>query len=135
MQRLRDNGQRLHKAAMTKVRFISADGQEVLEVDAPAGTRLLDLAQAHGQPLEGTCEGAMACSTCHVVVDPVDFTRLPPATEPEEDMLDFAAGVRRTSRLACQIYLCYALERLTVRITGQVPNKLGNAPSRENECE
>src|SRR3546814_7415448 len=71
MQRLRDNGQRLHKAAMTKVRFISADGQEVLEVDAPAGTRLLDLAQAHGQPLEGTCEGAMACSTCHVVIDPV----------------------------------------------------------------
>src|SRR3546814_19483094 len=69
MQRLRDNGQRLHKAAMTKVRFISADGQEVLEVDAPAGTRLLDLAQAHGQPLEGTCEGAMACSTCQVVLD------------------------------------------------------------------
>ena len=110
---------------MTKVRFISADGQEVLEVDAPAGTRLLDLAQAQGQPLEGTCEGAMACSTCHVVIDPVDFDKLPKATEPEEDMLDFAAGVRRTSRLACQVYLTDAMENLTVRMPGDVHNMMG----------
>src|SRR3546814_5244972 len=130
MQRLRDNGQRLHKAAMTKVRFISADGQEVLEVDAPAGTRLLDLAQAHGQPLEGTCEGAMACSTCHVVIDPVDFDKLPKATEPEEAMLDFAAGVRRTSRPACQSYLTNALESLTARMPGAVHTMLGRPGSQ-----
>src|SRR3546814_14906174 len=99
---------------MTKVRFISADGQDVVEVEAPAGTRLLDLAQAHGQPLEGTCEGVMACSTCHVIVDAADFAKLPAPTEPEEDMLAFAAGVRRTSRLACPIYLLDALESLTV---------------------
>src|SRR3546814_9797631 len=102
MRQLGDNGQRLHKSARRKVSCMSADGQVVIEVDAPSGTRLLDLAQAHGQPLEGTCEGAMACSTCHVVIDPVDFDKLPKATEPEEDMLDFAAGVRRTSRPACQ---------------------------------
>src|SRR3546814_15142133 len=76
---------------MTKVRFISADEQDVVEVEAPAGTRLLDLAQAHGQPLEGTCEGVMACSTCHVIVDAADFAKLPAPTAPEEDMLDFAA--------------------------------------------
>src|SRR3546814_18948364 len=92
MQRLRDNGQRLHKAAMTRVRFISADGQEVLEVDAPAGTRLLDLAQAHGQPLEGTCEGAMACSNCHVVIAPVDFDKLPKA--PDTDRKSGVSGKR-----------------------------------------
>src|SRR3546814_15975561 len=105
MQRLRDNGQRLHKAAMTKVRFISADGQEALEVDAPAGMRLLDLAQAHGQPLEGTCEGALACSTCPVVIDSVDFDKLPKATATEADILDFAPGARRTSRTDLQLKL------------------------------
>lgn len=110
---------------MTKVRFISADEQDVVEVEAPAGTRLLDLAQAHGQPLEGTCEGVMACSTCHVIVDAADFAKLPAPTEPEEDMLDFAAGVRRTSRLACQIYLSDAIESLTVHMPGDAHNMQG----------
>src|SRR3712207_7632914 len=90
---------------MTRVRFISADGARVSEVNAPAGERLLDVAQDEGQPLEGTCEGQMACSTCHVIVEAADFDRLPAASEEEEDMLDLAAGVTRTSRLACQIWL------------------------------
>ena len=90
---------------MSAVRFVSADGSRVVDADAPAGTRLLDVAQAADQPLEGACEGAMACSTCHVVVRPADFARLPPATPEEEDMLDFAVGASRTSRLACQVRL------------------------------
>ncbi|WP_419813826.1 2Fe-2S iron-sulfur cluster-binding protein [Glacieibacterium sp.] len=101
---------------MTTVRFISADGRQVSEVTARAGTRLLDLAQANGQPLEGTCEGAMACSTCHVIVAPADFIRLPAASADEEDMLDFAHGVGRTSRLACQIWLTADLDSLEVRM-------------------
>ena len=67
-------------------------------------------------PLEGTCEGQMACSTCHVVVDSQWFDRIPEASEEEEDMLDLAAGVRRTSRLSCQIVLTPDLEGLTVSI-------------------
>ncbi|MDP8994583.1 MAG: 2Fe-2S iron-sulfur cluster-binding protein [Pseudomonadota bacterium] len=101
---------------MTRVRFISADGERVQEVDAPAGERLLDVAQAAGQPLEGTCEGQMACSTCHVIVAEGDFERLPPASEEEEDLLDLAAHATRRSRLACQIRLTEELETLTVRI-------------------
>jgi ferredoxin len=107
---------------MTLVRFISWDGEKVSAVEAKAGERLLDVAQADGQPLEGTCEGQMACSTCHVVVAAEDFDRLPPASEEEEDMLDFAARVTRTSRLACQIWLSDALESLTVRMPGVVHN-------------
>jgi ferredoxin len=110
---------------MTRVRFVSADGSRVQEVDAPAGERLLDVAQAAGQPLEGTCEGQMACSTCHVVVDAADFARLPRASEEEEDLLDLAAGVRRTSRLACQIRLDESLASLTVRIPGASHNMQG----------
>ena len=101
---------------MTRVRFISADGGRVREVDAPAGERLLDVAQADGQPLEGTCEGQMACSTCHVIVAADDFAKLPPASEEEDDLLDLAAHVTRYSRLACQILLREDLEELTVRM-------------------
>ena len=101
---------------MTRVRFISADGARVREVDAPAGERLLDVAQADGQPLEGTCEGQMACSTCHVIVAAEDFAKLPRASEEEDDLLDLAAHVTRHSRLACQIVLREDLEELTVRM-------------------
>lgn len=110
---------------MTLIRFVSADGRHVQEVKAPPGERLLDLAQAAGQPLEGTCEGQMACSTCHVIVAPEDFGRLPPASEEEEDLLDLAAHVTRTSRLACQIWTDAALETLTVRMPGESHNMQG----------
>lgn len=100
---------------MIRVRFIATDGTE-REVEAQDGAILLEVAQADGQPLEGTCEGQMACSTCHVIVAPEDFARLPPAVEEEEDMLDLAIGATRTSRLACQIVLTPALDGLTVRM-------------------
>jgi ferredoxin len=108
-----------------KVRFVPADSDEVREVDAPAGSRLLDIAQANGQPLEGTCEGQMACSTCHVIVDPADFDRLPRASAEEDDLLDLAAHVTRTSRLSCQIWLDDTLESLTVRIPAEAHDMQG----------
>jgi ferredoxin len=110
---------------MTRIRFISADGHTIREVEAAAGERLLDIAQADGQPLEGTCEGQMACSTCHVVVDAADFDKLPRPSEEEEDLLDLAAHVTRYSRLSCQIFLTEALESLTVRIPPGAHNMQG----------
>jgi ferredoxin len=101
---------------MTIVVFLSADGEHRSEVRAAPGQRLLEVAQADGQPLEGTCEGQMACSTCHVIVDAADFAKLPRASEMEEDLLDLASHVTRTSRLACQIHLTEAIDRLTVRM-------------------
>ena len=96
---------------MTTIRFVSAAG-EVREVDAAPGERLLDVAQAAGQPLEGTCGGQMACSTCHVWVDEADA--LPAMSAEEDDLLDMTPHVRRTSRLACQIVV--GSEPLTVRV-------------------
>jgi len=110
---------------MTRVRFISADGERVSEVEAPPGSRLLEVAQGDGQPLEGTCEGQMACSTCHVLIDPEDFTKLPPASEEEEDLLDLASHVTRYSRLACQILLDEQLDSLTVRMPAGSHNMQG----------
>ena len=103
---------------MTWVRFLKADGSLDREVEARPGTRLLDVAQAAGQPLEGTCEGAMACSTCHVILDAADFASLPPASEEEDDLLDFAPFVSQTSRLACQVEVP-AEGVLTVRMPGK----------------
>lgn len=99
---------------MIRVRFREKDGS-VVEAAGAEGARLLDVAQAVGQPLEGTCDGDMACATCHVIVDPADFDHLPPASEEEEELLDLAHNATRTSRLACQIRLTAALDGLTVR--------------------
>ena len=104
------------------VLFLTTVGPLHLVVAAPAGGNLLDLAQQEGQPLEGACEGQMACSTCHVVVAKEDFDRLPPASEEEDDLLDFAWAVRPTSRLACQINLTEELGTLTVQMPGGAYN-------------
>ncbi len=110
---------------MIGIRFVSADGETVRDVTANPGDRLLEVAQNDGQPLEGTCEGQMACSTCHVIVSADDFARLPRAREEEEDMLDLATGATRTSRLACQIILTEAMDGLTVRIPPESRNMQG----------
>ena len=110
---------------MTLVRFLAMDGALLGEVQAPAGECLLDVAQAAGQPLEGTCEGQMACSTCHVIVAAEDFATLPPASEEEDDLLDFAAHVTRYSRLSCQIRLTEEMETLSVHIPAGFRNMQG----------
>jgi len=110
---------------VTRVRFLKADGTLDKEVEAEPGQRLLDVAWAAREPLEGACEGVMACSTCHVIVDSEDFAKLPGASEEEEDLLDLAAHATRTSRLACQIMLTPEIESLTVRIPLGARNWMG----------
>ena len=109
---------------MIKIRFHKPDGTLDKEVEAKAGQRLLDVAWAAGQPLEGACEGVMACSTCHVIVDRADFEKLPNASDEEEDLLDLAAHATRTSRLACQIILTEDMRTLDVRIPAGAKNWL-----------
>ncbi|HEX4799917.1 MAG: 2Fe-2S iron-sulfur cluster-binding protein [Myxococcales bacterium] len=110
---------------MTLVRFFKSDGTLDKEVEAAPGQRLLDVAWAAKEPLEGVCEGVMACSTCHVIVESEDFDRLPPASEEEEDLLDLAAHATRTSRLACQIVLTEDMKTLSVRIPPGATNWMG----------
>ncbi|WP_395623876.1 2Fe-2S iron-sulfur cluster-binding protein [Sphingomonas daechungensis] len=109
---------------MIKIRFHKPDGTLDKEVEANPGQRLLDIAWAAKQPLEGACEGVMACSTCHVIVDKADFEKLPRASDEEEDLLDLAAHATRTSRLACQIILTEDMETLAVRIPAGSKNWL-----------
>ena len=95
-----------------------------MEAEAKAGDRLLEVAQNAGMPLEGTCEGQMACSTCHVIVAPEWFARLPEASEDEEDMLDLAFGLTQTSRLGCQIIIHEELDGLEVTLPGATRNMM-----------
>lgn len=85
-------------------------------VEVESGMTLLEAAHLHGIPLEGACEGSLACSTCHVIVDPKWYDRLDPANEDEEDMLDRAFGLTSTSRLGCQIILNEGFNGLIVTI-------------------
>ena len=101
-----------------KVEFVTSKGNTV-SAEAEPGDNLLRVAQAAGLPLEGTCEGQMACSPCHVIVAPEWFDRLEEASEEEEDMLDLAAGAVRTSRLSCQVDLTEALDGLVVTIPAE----------------
>ena len=103
---------------MVKVTFVMPDGDSIDAV-ASAGDELLAVGQAAGMPLEGTCEGQMACSTCHVIVARDWFDQLPEASEEEEDMLDLAASVGPTSRLSCQITLTEELDGMTVQIPSE----------------
>ena len=110
---------------MIRVHFIDADGEKRTEAMADPGQSLLEVAQNCGMPLEGTCEGQMACSTCHVIIDADWFDRLKRASEDEEDMLDLAAHVTRYSRLSCQILLDDSHDGLTVRIPPESHNMQG----------
>ena len=100
---------------MPKMTFIDREGQRK-EVDAPVGLSVLEIAHRNKIDLEGACEGSLACSTCHVIVDDEDFDRLAEPTEAEEDMLDLAFGLTRTSRLGCQIIITEELDGLTVSL-------------------
>lgn len=104
--------------------FVMPDGSR-REVDAATGETLLAIAQRHGiVELEGACEGAMACSTCHVVVEKEWFSKIPEPSEDEDDMLDFAYGLALTSRLGCQIEFKPELDGLVVRVPSQRFNAL-----------
>ena len=109
---------------MPKMIFVERDGTR-REVSAPLGLSVLEVAHKHGVDIEGACEGSLACSTCHVIVDPEWFSKLPQPTEDEEDMLDLAFGLEKTSRLGCQIVMTEKLDGLVVRLPAGTRNAQG----------
>ncbi|MEM7226104.1 MAG: ferredoxin family 2Fe-2S iron-sulfur cluster binding protein [Pseudomonadota bacterium] len=108
---------------MPKMVFIERDGT-AREVEAPLGLSVLEIAHRNDVDIEGACEGSLACSTCHVVVDNSWYDRLPEPSEDEEDMLDLAFGLTATSRLGCQLVITQELDGLTVRLPAETRNML-----------
>lgn len=106
---------------MPKITVIEKDGNR-RELEVKAGQTLLDVAREHDLDVEGACEGSLACSTCHVIVDKDWYKKLPPPEEDEEDMLDLAFGLTRTSRLGCQIEITDELDGLVVSLPKETRN-------------
>src|SRR6516164_7138890 len=108
---------------MPKMTFIERDGTR-REVEAPLGASVLQVARRHDIDIEGACEGSLACSTCHVIVDPDWYDLLNEASVDEDDMLDLAFNLTKTSRLGCQIIITEEIDGLTVRLPAATRNLL-----------
>ncbi|MEQ8733557.1 MAG: 2Fe-2S iron-sulfur cluster-binding protein [Rhodospirillaceae bacterium] len=109
---------------MIEVTFIFSSGEKAA-LQCEVGQTLLDVARANDLSIEGACEGAMACSTCHVIVSAEWFDALQDPSEEEQDMLDLTHGLTRTSRLGCQIRLTPNLNGLLVSLPNETHNMLG----------
>jgi ferredoxin, 2Fe-2S len=110
---------------MPKITFIDTEGNR-RDVDAPVGLSVLEIAHKNDIDLEGACEGSLACSTCHVIVEQEWYDLLADASEDEEDMLDLAFGLTKTSRLGCQIIMSEELDGLTLKLPSGTRNMQGS---------
>mgnify|MGYP001000853215 FL=1 len=100
---------------MAKITFIERNGNRKT-VEAANGLSLLEVAHKNDVDIEGACEGSLACSTCHVIIDSEWYDALPAASTDEEDMLDLAFGLTKTSRLGCQIIVSDEIDGLVVSL-------------------
>jgi hypothetical protein len=105
-----------------KVIFKDAKGGVIREVEGNDGDDLLSLAHEYDVDLEGSslslslalhvptphllnalwlcrvgaCGGSIACSTCHLIIDPEHYDLLEEPGDDENDMLDLAYGLTDT---------------------------------------
>ena len=99
---------------MAKITFIDSKGQS-RATDAEDGSTVMEAAIRGSIPeIVAECGGGCACATCHVYVDEAWLPKIGAATGSEEDMLDFAYGVKPNSRLSCQIRVTPELDGLIV---------------------
>jgi 2Fe-2S ferredoxin len=108
---------------MPVIHFVNENGERIT-VEAPIGLSVLEIAHQNSIPLEGACEGSLACSTCHVIVAEEFYNKLEPASEAEEDMLDLAFGLTHTSRLGCQIIMSEELDGLVLSLPSATRNMM-----------
>jgi 2Fe-2S ferredoxin len=106
---------------MPKMTFIMPKGEPKV-VDAPNGLSVMEIAQKNDiDQIEGACGGSLACATCHVYIHPDWVEKTLPEdgkSMEEEDMLDLAFDIRKTSRLSCQIMMSDKLDGLIVALPG-----------------
>jgi len=105
-----------------KIKIIFIENNKEIEVEASVGLSVLEVAHENNIDLEGACEGALACATCHVILEEKIYNILEQPAEAEEDMLDLAFGLTHTSRLGCQIILTKELNGMRVRVPSATRN-------------
>ena len=80
----------------------------------------MEVAVDHNVPgIEADCGGACVCAACHVYIDAAWMDKLPPKTELEQKMLEFATAVTpqsRLSRLSCRLTVDAGLDGLLLTV-------------------
>lgn len=109
-------------AAKVEIRWFDAKAGQSYSTQAAVGRSLLDVAHRNEIDLEGACEGSVACSTCHVILEPETFDSLPEASDDEEDMLDQAFGLTETSRLGCQVFVTAEMDGRVIELPSATRN-------------
>ena len=99
-------------------KFIEKETGDVIDVMSARGKKMVDVALDNDVNIEAACGGELACSTCHVVLDEALYDKLPEKSEEEDDMLDLAMGLTKTSRLSCQLEISDIMEGAEVVIPG-----------------
>mmetsp|Transcript_8006 Transcript_8006/g.10026 ORF Transcript_8006/g.10026 Transcript_8006/m.10026 type:complete len:157 (-) Transcript_8006:264-734(-) len=120
--RLHGHGGHDHDMPAVDIKWFYSKSGETIVTPAGIGLTLLDVAHQYEIDLEGACEGSVACSTCHCVLEPEVFDSLPEACEDEDDMLDQAFALTETSRLGCQVVVTADMENATIEIPGATRN-------------
>ena len=99
---------------MSKVHYVAHNGVE-RTIEVPAGESVMQGAVTNAvSGIDADCGGQCACATCHVFIDPAWVERTGQRTQQENDMLNFAAELRDSSRLACQVQVTAELDGLVV---------------------
>jgi 2Fe-2S ferredoxin len=100
---------------MSVIRVEDAEGV-VHELEPVEGWRLMEILRDYGMGMDGACGGAVACASCHIVLDPDWVDRVPPPRDDELEKLDELPFLHDTSRLSCQIIWSDELDGLRVTL-------------------
>lgn len=104
-----------------KLTFRKANGEEKT-VEGNEGDDIVDLSWEYDLDIEAACEKSVACSTCHVILEPKVYDALDEPTDEENDMLDLAFSLTTTSRLGCQVKLTPAMHNSIINLPSATRN-------------
>ncbi|KAF2363531.1 Acyl transferase/acyl hydrolase/lysophospholipase [Trinorchestia longiramus] len=102
-----------------KVNITFKTEKESVTLSGAVGDSLLDIVNNNSYEIDGfgACDGTVACSTCHCVLDQATFNLLNKGvTEEEQDLLDMASGRQETHGLSlagCGFLAPYVLGAVT----------------------
>eukprot|EP00755_Sulcionema_specki_P005102 Sspe_Gene.31808::Locus_15651_Transcript_1_1_Confidence_1.000_Length_699::g.31808::m.31808/K22071/FDX2; ferredoxin-2, mitochondrial len=107
------------QSSRVTITFAAPDGTSY-QVEGRPPSRLHMVAKDSGVPIECSCNGQAACSTCHVILPDSLFKALPAPEEHETDLLDIVPDQRPTSRLMCQMNVTPELHGQTLTLPEEV---------------
>tara|TARA_X000001036_G_C19931437_1_gene501931 strand:+ start:126 stop:434 length:309 start_codon:yes stop_codon:yes gene_type:complete len=97
---------------MLTIVFYQDNNRKVYSV--PEGLTILEVARKKNIDIEGSCQGSLACSTCHILISKKWINKIYPAKIEEKEMLGIIPNLKNNSRLGCQIKLTKSLDGLEI---------------------